>query len=302
MNRVDHTVIETGVGQRLDVLVSGLCEDISRSAAARLIEQGDVLVSGRKMKKNYLLILGDIVEVNLPDPISATALPQQIPLNIVYEDDDLIVVNKEKGMVVHPGAGNPDSTLVNALLYHCGESLSGVGGVQRPGIVHRIDKDTSGLLVVAKNDFTHVALSEQLSSHNIRRCYHAIVKGIVKHEEGEINAAIARDKNNRLRMAINPSGREATTYYEVLQRYFRFSYLRLRLKTGRTHQIRVHMQSIGHPVAGDSVYGEKSNPKLNGQCLHAKSIEFIHPRTGAVMSFDTDLPEYFNDFIGKIDV
>ncbi len=301
MNRVEHKVTETGVGQRIDVLVSELCEDISRSAAARLIEQGDVLASGKKVKKNYLLAMGDLIEITLPTPVEAKAIPQQIPINIVFEDDDLIVVNKHKGLVVHPGAGNSDGTLVNALLYHCGDSLSGIGGVQRPGIVHRIDKDTSGLLVVAKNDFTHVSLSEQLSNHTIDRCYHAIVKGIVKHDEGEISAPIARDNKNRLRMAVNLSGKEATTFYEVIKRYSGYSYLKLRLKTGRTHQIRVHMRSIGHPVAGDSVYGEKLNPKLNGQCLHAKSIEFIHPRSNDLMSFDTNLPDYFTDFIRKID-
>ncbi len=301
MSKVNFIVDEQGAGQRLDVLISDLIEDISRSAAARLIEQGDVLIFGKTTKKRAVVVKGDVIEINMPEPTVDKALPQDIPLCIVYEDDDVIVINKQKGMVVHPGAGNPDNTLVNALLHHCGDSLSGIGGVQRPGIVHRIDKDTSGLLIVAKNDFSHTALSAQLSERTLRRCYHAIIKGVLKSDDGCIDKPIARDKRNRLRMAVDPSGRPAITLYKVLERYQRYSYLELSLKTGRTHQIRVHLRSLGYPVAGDSIYGETTNPKLLGQCLHAKSIEFIHPRTGKTMSFETELPEYFINFIRKIE-
>ncbi len=201
---------------------------------------------------------------------------------------------------MHPGAGNPDNTLVNALLFHCKDSLSGIGGVSRPGIVHRIDKDTSGLLVVAKNDIAHVRLASQLSNHDIKRCYHAVVKGRVKADDGKIDSPIGRDKNNRLRMSIDHNGRNAITFFKVLNRFREYSYLELNLLTGRTHQIRVHMKSIGHPIAGDNLYGERGNPKLDGQCLHAKSLEFIHPTNGETMKFETELPEYFLSFLKKI--
>ncbi len=300
MSRIKYIVDELGNGKRLDVLVSDISDDISRSSAVRLIEQGNVLLSGIKPKKNARVSTGDIVEIDPPAPQSYDVIPQNIPINILFEDDDIIVVNKQKGMVVHPGAGNPDNTLVNALLYHCGDSLSGIGGVQRPGIVHRIDKDTSGLLVVAKNDRAHIGLSSQLADHSLRRCYHAIVKGVVKHDEGVVDAPIARDKKNRLRMSISTDGRASATHYKVIERGKGYSYLELHLKTGRTHQIRVHMQSIGHSVAGDMVYGDKNNPKLQGQCLHAKSLTFTHPTTGEQLYFNTELPDYFSQFLRKI--
>ncbi len=300
MSWIDYTIVDTDVGQRIDVFVSALRDDLSRSAVTRLIESGNLLLSGKKTKKNTLLTLGDVISINIPQPTQDVALPQNIPLNIVYEDDDIIIINKQKGMVVHPGAGNPDGTLVNALLYHCGESLSGIGGVMRPGIVHRIDKDTSGLLVVAKNDRAHNGLAAQLSDHSLRRCYHAIVKGIVKQQSGTIDAAIARDKSNRLRMAVDSAGREAITYYKVLEHLKGYSHIEVTLKTGRTHQIRVHMKSINHPVAGDATYGERSNPRLSGQCLHAKVLEFKHPITGNSMKFETELPDYFSNFLRKV--
>ncbi len=299
MSWTNYNIGEDEAGQRIDTLVSSLVDGLSRSTVARLIESGDLLLNCKKTKKNTILSSGDSVSINTPEPTEYKAIPQDIPLNIVYEDNDVIVVNKQKGLVVHPGAGNPDGTLVNALLYHCGDSLSGIGGVLRPGIVHRIDKDTSGLLVVAKNDAAHNGLATQLSDHSLRRCYHAITKGVIKHDDGTIHAAIARDKANRLRMTVDTNGRDATTYYKVIERLKGYSYLELTLKTGRTHQIRVHMRSIGYPIAGDTVYGERTNPKLSGQCLHAKMLEFKHPITGKAMAFDTELPDYFSNFIRK---
>ncbi len=300
MKTIEFTVEECYSGQRLDVIVSGICPDISRSAAARLIEQGEILLCGKRAKKNTPVTTAEIVSITLPPPTSAVALPQNIPIEIVYEDTDIVVVNKPKGMVVHPGAGNPDNTLVNALLYHCGDSLSGIGGVLRPGIVHRIDKDTSGLLVVAKNDKVHAGLAAGLADHEIKRTYHAIAKGNFKILTGTVDAPIGRDKNNRLKMTIDHGGRNAVTDYEVIEQFRDYSYLKLNLHTGRTHQIRVHMRSIGHPLAGDAVYGEPNNPKLKGQCLHAKSLEFIHPITGKNLFFETELPSYFTSFMNKL--
>ncbi len=300
LKTIEVIVSEQFSGQRLDVFVSGVCPDISRSAAARLIEQGDVLLSNSHAKKNTIIAIGDKISINLPPPTSMEAMPQAIPIEIVYEDSDLVIVNKQKGMVVHPAPGNPDNTLVNALLYHCRHSLSGIGGVERPGIVHRIDKDTSGLLVVAKNDKAHLGLAEQLSRHDIKRCYHAVAKGNFKDLTGTVNAPIARDKNNRLRMTVDHYGRQAMTDYEVITQYRDYCHLQLKLHTGRTHQIRVHMRSIGHPLAGDTLYGEPNNPKLNGQCLHAKSLEFVHPITGKNLIFETELPDYFTNFLNKI--
>ncbi len=297
---IEHKVEEQNNGWRLDTLIANTCPELSRSAAARLIDGGDVLLDGRVVKKNAVVSTGNIIEISMPPLQEATAVPQNIPLDIVYEDDDIVVVNKPKGMVVHPGAGNPDKTLVNALLFHCGDSLSGIGGVTRPGIVHRIDKDTSGLLVVAKNDTAHAGLASLLANHDIKRCYHAVVKGRIKNESASINAPIARDKTNRLRMAVDPNGRAAITHYRVIQQYKEYTHVELILETGRTHQIRVHMRSIGHPLAGDEVYGEHSNPKLLGQCLHAKQLEFVHPTSGETMNFSTQLPDYFTQFLQRL--
>lgn len=288
-------------GTRLDAFVSAVC-DISRSLAADIIDQGLVKVNGKVAKKSAKLTVGSSVEVQIPDLSEPEALPQDIPLDIVYEDDDLLVVNKPKGMVVHPAPGNPDGTLVNALLFHCKGSLSGINGVLRPGIVHRIDKDTSGLLIVAKNDKSHNALAEQIKEHSFAREYRAVVYGNVKDDTGTVNAPIGRDPKNRQRMAVvYVNSKPAVTHYEVLKRYEGFTFMRFRLETGRTHQIRVHMASIGHPLAGDPVYGPKKViTELDGQCLHAGLIGFIHPTTGEYMEFTSEIPQYFTSYLAKL--
>ncbi len=270
----------------------------TRSAAAKLCDDGRVLINGKQAKKKSSLLQGDKVTVQVPAPVDSTAKPQEIPLNIVYEDDDLLVVNKPKGMVVHPAPGNADGTLVNALLAHCGDSLSGINGVIRPGIVHRIDKDTSGLLIVAKNDRAHTHLAAQIKEHSFTREYEAVVYGNVKEDEGIVDAPIGRHPTKRKQMAVTTkASRNAVTHWRVVNRYGKFTHLALRLETGRTHQIRVHMSYIGHAVAGDSVYGPKKViERLGGQCLHAKKIGFIHP-DGRYLEFDSPLPEYFTSFL-----
>ena len=291
------------VGKRLDVYVAER-EELTRSAAAKWIEKGNVLINGAAAEKNYRLREGDEVTVTVPEPIPDKALPEDLPLNIVYEDEHLLVVNKPKGMVVHPAAGNPSGTLVNALLYHCGDSLSGIGGVIRPGIVHRIDKDTSGLLVVAKNDEAHLSLAEQIASHTFERCYHAIALGHLREESGRVEAPIGRHPTDRKKMAIVKDGRFAATNYRVLERLDGADHIECRLETGRTHQIRVHLRSLGHPLMGDTVYGggktrfELSHPSLlQGQCLHAKTIAFRHPKSGELLSFDSPLPDEFQKLL-----
>ncbi len=301
------TVDAAAAGTRLDVWL-GEAMSLTRSAAVRLIEEGNVRVDGRAAQKRLLLRGGEVIEADVPDPVPAEAQPQEIPLDIVYEDGDIIVVNKPSGMVVHPAAGNPDGTLVNALLWHCGDSLSGVGGVIRPGIVHRIDKDTSGLLVVAKHDEAHLTLAAGLKDHAISRVYEAIAVGSLREEEGTVNAPIGRHPTDRKRMAVlhgSPTAREAITHYRVLERYPGFTYLQCRLETGRTHQIRVHMASLGHPLLGDPVYGgdktrfSRLHPELiHGQCLHARELHFTHPRSGEPMCFSAPLPD---DFIATLD-
>ncbi len=293
--------------KRLDIYVAER-ERITRSASQKLIEDGCVTVNGRPSKKNYLVREEDAVDVRMPEMLPDRAVPQDIPIDIVYEDGCLLVVNKPKGMVVHPAAGNPDGTLVNALLYHCGDSLSGINGVLRPGIVHRIDKDTSGLLVVAKNDVAHVSLAEQISSHRFERTYLAMTVGHLKNENGRICRPIGRHPVDRKRMAVVAGGKEAATNYEVLKRVSGYDLLRLRLETGRTHQIRVHMSSEGHPVMGDTLYGggrtrfEKIHEKLLcGQCLHASSISFVHPVSGELMRFEAPLPDYFDKILGFLE-
>ncbi|MBP3692530.1 MAG: RluA family pseudouridine synthase [Clostridia bacterium] len=294
-------VCETA-GDRLDTKLS-LCLEISRSAAANLIEQGLVTVNGKPCAKNLRLKEGDCVVATLPQVRSAEAIAQNIPLNIVYEDDSLLVVNKPKGMVVHPAAGNYEGTLVNALLYHCPDSLSGINGVARPGIVHRIDKDTSGLLMVAKNDAAHNCLAKQVKDHTVCREYEAIVRGHLKEQKGTIDAPIGRHPIKRKQMTVtDKNARNAVTHYEVVAEYKEYTHVRLRLETGRTHQIRVHMSYIGHPVAGDSVYGGSRQPKgLQGQCLHARKLGFVHPKTQEYMEFTSELPEYFTEFLKRLD-
>ena len=294
-------------GTRLDIYVSE-SSLVTRSAAQKLIEGGYVTVNGQIRSKNYRVLPSDVVETEYPPPVPDKALPENIPLDIVYEDNDLIVVNKPKGMVVHPAAGNYSGTLVNALLYHCGEGLSGIGGVIRPGIVHRIDKDTAGLLVVAKNDAAHTALAAQLKEHKAERVYNALVVGNLKDDEGTVNKPLARHPSDRKKMACVAGGREAVTHYKVLCRYKGFTFCEMRLETGRTHQIRVHMASLGHPLAGDTVYGagasrfEKNNRELfSGQALFAKSLGFVHPVTGKHMFFDLPLPDWFCTILKKLE-
>ena len=288
---------------RLDKALCTLDDTLTRAAAVRLTESGDVTLNGKTASKSDKVKIGDIVEITYPEPVSSEAVPQDIPLDIIYEDDDLLVVNKPKGMVVHPAAGNPDGTLVNALLYHCKDSLSGIGGVVRPGIVHRIDKDTSGLLMVAKNDAAHLKLSEQIKEHSFTREYEAVIIGHLKEQKGSIDAPIGRSKNDRKKMAVTElNSKNAVTRYEVLEEYPGFSYVRLRLETGRTHQIRVHMAYLGHPLAGDGVYGGRNAERImeGGQCLHARKIGFKHPTTGKYMEFTSPLPEYFTKFLEKL--
>ena len=289
-------------GERIDALLPRLVPDLSRSAVQKLLGSGGLRVNGQAVKKNYLLRPGDALALSLPEPEPALPQPQDIPLDIVYEDADLIVVNKPRGLVVHPAAGHPDGTLVNALLWHCGDSLSGVGGVLRPGIVHRIDRDTSGLLAVAKNDLAHRGLAAQLADHSMFRIYEAVVCGRMRADSGIVDAPIGRHPTDRKRMAVLPrGGREAVTHWEVLARYRDHTHLRCRLETGRTHQIRVHLAHIGHPLAGDIVYGRgKADKGLAGQCLHARELELTHPRSGARLRFTTQLPDYFQDFLRRL--
>lgn len=302
MQTREFTVPPEGEGQRLDRWLADCCEDLSRNALQGLMEQGLVLCNERPVNKKEKIRAGDAILLHLPDPQPIEAQPQNIPLDIVYEDPYLLVVNKPKGMVVHPAPGNPDGTLVNALLYHCADSLSGIGGAIRPGIVHRIDKDTSGLLVVAKDDATHQSLSEQMSVHSIHRVYHAVVYGNLKQDEGFVEAPIGRDPRDRKKMAVTQTNSKyAYTGWQVLERFGNFTYIACRLKTGRTHQIRVHMASIGHPLAGDPVYGPRNCIKaLQGQCLHAKELGFRHPVTGQELRFDSPLPAYFTTFLERL--
>ena len=292
-----------GENRRIDVFVAENTE-LTRSFVAKLIGDGLITVDGKIASKNTKLKSGNCVSVTIPDPVSDKAEPENIPLDIVYEDEWLLVVNKPKGMVVHPAAGNESGTLVNALLFHCGDSLSGIGGVLRPGIVHRIDKDTSGLLIVAKNDEAHHFLAEQIKEHSFTREYEAVVYGNVKNDKGTINAPIGRHPVKRKEMAVvGVGGRDATTHFKVLSRSNGFSYVRLKLETGRTHQIRVHMSYIGYPLAGDEVYGpRKCIKELGGQCLHARKIGFIHPKTKEYMEFTSELPNYFKTFLEENDL
>lgn len=285
---------------RLDKLISDNSE-LSRSAAAKLIERGFVTVGEKAADKKTVLKSGEIAAVTLPEPEARDILPENIQLDIVYEDEDLLVVNKPKGMVVHPAAGHYSGTLVNALMFHCKDSLSGINGEIRPGIVHRIDKDTSGLLIVAKNDFAHIALSEQIKAHSFTREYQTVVCGCIK-QDGTVNAPIGRAKQDRKKMCVTAeNSREAVSHYFVIRNYAGYTHLAVRLETGRTHQIRVHLSYIGHPVAGDEVYGNGKPKWLAGQCLHAKKIGFVHPRSGEYLEFDSDLPEYFKKFLREIE-
>ena len=289
-------------GERIDKVVTLKCELNSRSAAQRILDDGGVFVNGKAVSKNYKVRPGDKISVKIPEAKELEVKAENIPLDIRYEDSDLLVGNKPKDMVVHPAAGNYDGTLVNALLYHCKDSLSGINGVIRPGIVHRIDKDTSGLLIVAKNDFAHINLAEQIKAHSFTRQYQSVVYGKLKNESGKIDAPIGRHPVDRKKMTVtSKNSKNAVTHYELVEQYDNFAHVRLKLETGRTHQIRVHMSYIGHPVAGDPVYGPKKVIEyLGGQCLHAGLIGFRHPRTGKYIEIESELPEYFTDFLRRI--
>lgn len=294
------TVSDSFRGARIDKVLSEEFSDISRAAAAKLIADGKILVNGIVPSKSLKLSGGEEITANIPEPAVLEVRAENIPLEIVYEDDELLVVNKPKGMVVHPAAGNYEHTLVNALMYHCKDRLSSINGVIRPGIVHRIDKDTSGLLIVAKNDFSHVKLSEQIKAHSFTREYEAVVCGHLKEDEGTVNAPIGRSAADRKKMCVtDKNSREAVTHYSVIKEYSSYTHVKLRLETGRTHQIRVHMSYIGHPVLGDAVYG-KTFKGIDGQCLHAKKIGFIHPKTEKYLEFDSELPEYFMNILRKL--
>ena len=289
-------------GERADAFLARTVEDLTRSAAQRLLEDGAVTLSGKALKKNYKTTPGDVLEVVLPDPEPVDVVPQNIPLDVVFEDSDVIVINKPVGMVVHPAPGHPDGTLVNALLYHCGDTLSGINGELRPGIVHRIDRDTSGLIIAAKNDKAHLVLAEQLQDHSLARVYEAIAVGGFREDSGTVDAPIGRHPVDRKRMSIDPkNGRRAVTHWTVLERFSGYTHIQCQLETGRTHQIRVHMASTGHPLLGDVVYGNKKPyPGLAGQCLHARKLKFIHPSTGKLVEVECPLPDWFVTILKKL--
>mgnify|MGYP003293163414 FL=1 len=289
-------------GERIDALLAHMVDGLSRNAAQKLIDDGMVLLGDRPVKKNYKCSATDCFTLILPEPEDIPLLPQDLPLEIAYEDDDLIVVNKARGMVVHPAPGHPDGTLVNALLHHCRDSLSGIGGEKRPGIVHRIDKDTSGLLVVAKNDFSHQFLSAQLADRSLSRVYEAIIRGSTREDAGTIDRPIGRHPTDRKRMAVTErNSKNAVTHWQVLGRYPSYTHVQCRLETGRTHQIRVHMASIGHPLLGDFTYGSPSPEKgLVGQCLHARQLKLIHPRTEKQLVLEAPLPDYFTQVLARL--
>ena len=288
-------------GKRIDAWLSAVLENTTRSAAQRLLEDGCVLIGGKAPAKNYKLTGNETVEVMLPEPEAIDVVPQDIPLDVVYEDGDVIVVNKPKGLVVHPAPGHPDGTLVNALLHHCGDSLSGIGGELRPGIVHRIDRDTSGLIIAAKNDMAHQGLAAQLQDHTLARTYECIVTGNLREDGGTVDAPIGRHHTDRKKMAVTADGRHAVTHWEVIARYQGFTHIRCRLETGRTHQIRVHMAHLGHPILGDTVYGnKKAVPGLQGQCLQAVGLRFLHPRTGTPVELSCCRSEEFEEQLRKL--
>ncbi|WP_180994519.1 RluA family pseudouridine synthase [Clostridium sp. chh4-2] len=290
-------------GTRIDRYLTQACGDISRSYLQKLLKSETVLVNQKAVKSNYKVVPGDIIDLEIPEAVEPEIEPEQMDLDIIYEDSDIILINKPKGMVVHPAAGHYSGTLVNGLMDHCRDNLSGINGVMRPGIVHRIDMDTTGVLIVCKNDMAHNSLADQLKEHSITRKYYAIVHGVIKEEEGTINAPIGRHPTERKKMSINyKNGRDAVTHYRVLKRFRQYTYVECQLETGRTHQIRVHMASIHHPLLGDQVYGPAKCPfQLQGQTLHAGVLGIIHPRTGEYMEFKADLPEYFQNLLLKLE-
>ena len=286
---------------RLDAYIAKMKSDISRTMIQKLIEEGNILVNGKSKKISYKVQIGDEIELNIPEAKEIELKAENIPVEVVYEDNDIIVVNKPKGMVVHPANGNPDGTLVNAIMAMCKDSLSGIGGEIRPGIVHRLDKDTSGLLIVAKNDKAHINMSEQIKNREVKKIYIALVRGVVSENEATINMPIGRSTKDRKKMAVRKDGKEAVTHFKVLKRYKKYTLLEVKIDTGRTHQIRVHMAEIGHPVVGDMVYSNGKNEfGVEGQMLHAKSLDFKHPITGKQMHLEAELPEYFEKVLEQL--
>ncbi len=286
---------------RLDAYIAKVKSDISRTMIQKLIEEGNILVNGKSKKISYKVQIGDEIELNIPEAKEIELKAENIPVEVIYEDNDIIVVNKPKGMVVHPANGNPDGTLVNAIMAMCKDSLSGIGGEIRPGIVHRLDKDTSGLLIVAKNDKAHINMSEQIKNREVKKIYIALVRGVVSENEATINMPIGRSTKDRKKMAVRKDGKEAVTHFKVLKRYNKYTLLEVKIDTGRTHQIRVHMAEIGHPVVGDMVYSNGKNEfGVEGQMLHAKSLDFKHPITGKQMHLEAELPEYFEKVLGQL--
>lgn len=295
---MNYIVTEEMEGERIDKCIPLLAENLTRSYISKLIKDGLVFVNGKNVKPSFSVTAGDEVSFELPDNIVPDIVPENIPLDVLYEDEDVIVVNKPKGMVVHPAAGHFSGTLVNALMYHCKDGLSGINGVMRPGIVHRIDMNTTGSVIACKNDKAHLSLAAQLKEHSINRVYHAIVLGNIKEDEGTINKPIGRNPQDRKKMAIVMDGKQAITHFKVLERFEKYTYVECKLETGRTHQIRVHMASIGHPLLGDDVYTNAKWPfNLQGQCLHAKTLGFIHPSTNEYIETDAPLPEYFSHLL-----
>lgn len=301
MNKEEYKINEDLVGIRLDKAISMKDKDLSRVAVQRLIDEENILVNGKKTKSSYKLNLDDIVTIIKKEAKETEIKPQDIPLDIVYEDNDILVVNKQKGLVVHPGNGNPDGTLVNAIMNHCKESLSGIGGEVRPGIVHRLDKDTSGILIIAKNDKAHINISEQIKNHEVKKTYIALVRGIVRENMATIDMPIARSNKDRTKMAVSKNGKNAITHIKVLERFKEFTLLEVNIETGRTHQIRVHLSEIGYPIVGDYVYSNGKNPfNVVGQMLHSMRIEFKHPVTNKQMKLEAELPEYFEEILTSL--
>lgn len=302
MQKLTVTITEEMDTVRIDKCIHDVFQDFSRSFIQKLIKDGNVLVSGESVKANYVVKLNDVIDMNVPDAVEPDIVAEDIPLNIIYEDDDILIVNKPKNMVVHPAAGHSSGTLVNAIMFHCKDNLSGINGILRPGIVHRIDKDTTGSLIICKNDYSHNAIAEQLKVHSITRKYRAIVYGVIKDDEGVVDAPIGRHPVERKMMAINQkNGKRAVTHYKVLERFSNFTYIECELETGRTHQIRVHMSSIGHPLLGDDVYCHRKSPyAVTGQTLHAYMIGFLHPKTKEYVEFSAPMPEYFEELLRKL--
>ena len=298
MEKKEYKISEEFVGLRLDKAISQKDDSISRASVQRMIDEGNILINGNKTKTSYKLKLDDVVTIIKEKPKEVEIKAEDIPLDVIYEDKDILVVNKQKGLVVHPGNGNPDGTLVNAIMARCKDSLSGIGGEIRPGIVHRIDKDTSGLLIIAKNDFAHVNVSEQIKNHEVKKTYIALVRGVVKENQATINMPIARSEKDRTKMAVSKKGKEAITHITVLERFDGFTLLEVNIETGRTHQIRVHLSQIGYPIVGDFVYSNGRNPfGVEGQMLHSAKLDFVHPTKGEKMHLEAKLPEYFEDVL-----